>query len=282
MDCHGDDEPEAGLSLTKFKELASLGTNRKVWRTIGEKLQGNEMPPPDADVHPKADEAAAIADLIESELTRSACAGPINPGRVTIRRLNRVEYNNTIRDLVGVDFKPAEDFPNDDVGYGFDNIGDVLSMPAMLLEKYLAAAEKIVDKAIVVDDPDKRRAASARARLEGAGSPVEEDARAFTSEGEASMRLDVPRDGDYLLTVQASGEQAGPEAIKMSVRLDDKEIKQFEVANQRFNPIAYKFKQHFSARREDRRCISERLLQNKRPGRKGRASRRPKSICPVR
>ena len=64
-----------------------------------------------------------------------------NVGRVTIRRLNRTEYNNTIRDLVGVDFKPAEDFPADDVGYGFDNIGDVLSVSPLLLEKYLSAAE---------------------------------------------------------------------------------------------------------------------------------------------
>src|SRR4249920_2199384 len=60
-----------------------------------------------------------------------------NVGRVTLRRLNRLEYNNTIRDLLGVDFKPAEDFPSDDVGYGFDNIGDVLSLPPLLMEKYL-------------------------------------------------------------------------------------------------------------------------------------------------
>ncbi len=78
-----------------------------------------------------------------------------NAGRVTIRRLNRTEYNNTIRDLVGVDFKPADDFPADDVGYGFDNIGDVLSVSPLLLEKYLSAAEAILDQAIVIADPPK-------------------------------------------------------------------------------------------------------------------------------
>src|SRR5712675_3547257 len=81
--------------------------------------------------------------------------GKLNVGRVTIRRLNRTEYNNTIRDLVGVDFKPAEDFPADDVGYGFDNIGDVLSVSPLLLEKYLSAAEAILDRAIVIADPPK-------------------------------------------------------------------------------------------------------------------------------
>src|SRR5262249_27970295 len=69
-----------------------------------------------------------------------------DPGRVTIRRLNRNEYNNTIRDLLGVKFKPAEDFPTDDVGYGFDNIGDVLAMSPLLMEKYLNAAAKILDE----------------------------------------------------------------------------------------------------------------------------------------
>ena len=100
------------------------------------------------------------------------CTGPRNDGRVTIRRLNRTEYNNTIRDLVGVDFKPAADFPNDDVGYGFDNIGDVLSLSPLLLEKYLSAAEAILDQAIVIADPPKptkERLGSLRARSGPAG-----------------------------------------------------------------------------------------------------------------
>ena len=72
-------------------------------------------------------------------------------GRVAIRRLNRAEYNNTIRDLVGLDLHPADEFPSDDVGYGFDNIGDVLSTPPVLLEMYLAAAEKVIGAAFRSD-----------------------------------------------------------------------------------------------------------------------------------
>jgi mono/diheme cytochrome c family protein len=242
-DCHGPDEPEAGIALTEFRDAGSMLTARKSWRLAAAKLQGGEMPPSDHYLQPKREQATAIADWIEAELRRTVCSGPVNPGRVTIRRLNRVEYNNTIRDLIGIDFKPAEDFPTDDVGYGFDNIGDVLSMPSMLLEKYLAAAQTIVEKAIVVDDPDRAPAQRVLgARLEGAGNPGEEDTRNLFSEGEASIRLEVPRDGEYLLTVQASGDQAGRDAIKMSVRLDDKEVKLFEVANARHNPIEYKTK----------------------------------------
>lgn len=69
-----------------------------------------------------------------------------NPGSVTLRRLNRSEYRNTVRDLVGIDFEPADDFPGDDVGYGFDNIGDVLTLPPILMEKYLCLPTRLADE----------------------------------------------------------------------------------------------------------------------------------------
>jgi hypothetical protein len=76
--------------------------------------------------------------------------------RVTVRRLNRTEYNNTIRDLIGLDLRPADDFPDDDTGHGFDNNADVLALPPILLEKYLAAAERVIDAAFR-DDSARRR-----------------------------------------------------------------------------------------------------------------------------
>src|SRR5262249_57907616 len=78
---------------------------------------------------------------------RPGCDGAPDPARVTLRRLTRAESNTTIRDLIGISFRPADSFPSDDVGYGFDNIGDVLSMPPLLMEKYLAAADKVVHAA---------------------------------------------------------------------------------------------------------------------------------------
>src|SRR4029077_4271175 len=105
---------------------------------------------------PEAAEMDRILKWIEATTTRVDCTKQYDPGRGTICRLKKTEYRNTIRDLVGVDFKPAEDFPADDVGYGFDNIGDVLSVSPLLLEKYLAAAETILDQAIVIADAPKR------------------------------------------------------------------------------------------------------------------------------
>ena len=128
--------------------------DRKVWDNVRHMLKAREMPPPERP-QPKAAEVEAVTAAIQGIFDRADAAAKPNAGRVTIRRLNRTEYNNTIRDLVGVDFKPADDFPADDVGYGFDNIGDVLSVSPLLLEKYLSAAEAILDEAIVIADPPK-------------------------------------------------------------------------------------------------------------------------------
>src|SRR2546426_10347469 len=102
--------------------------------------------PPENKPQPTPAERDLITRWVGSCFFQCDCKHP-DPGRVTLRRLNRAEYNNTIRDLVGVEFQPADDFPADDSGYGFDNIGDVLSLSPVLLEKYLAAAERILQAA---------------------------------------------------------------------------------------------------------------------------------------
>jgi mono/diheme cytochrome c family protein len=146
--CHGGAKPRARLALDKYKNEASVLENRLVWEQVAEYVRNKEMPPPSRPQQPSREERQLLINWIETTLKANACTGQKDPGRVTLRRLNRVEYNNTIRDLVGVNFQPAEDFPADDVGYGFDNIGDVLTLPPLLLEKYLAAAEKIVTLAL--------------------------------------------------------------------------------------------------------------------------------------
>jgi Protein of unknown function (DUF1587)/Protein of unknown function (DUF1595)/Planctomycete cytochrome C len=144
--CHGGAKPKGKLALDKYADEAAALKDRKVWAHVAMSLRSGVMPPAGK---PKGEPAvtARIADWIEIELARVDCTKEKDPGRVTIRRLNRAEYNNTIRDLIGVDFQPAAGFPSDDVGYGFDNIGDVLSLPPLLLEKYLTAAEEIVSRA---------------------------------------------------------------------------------------------------------------------------------------
>src|SRR5262249_16477686 len=96
---------------------------------------------------PTAEEMAQLEHWIKYQAFAIDPANP-DPGRVTMRRLNRVEYHNTIRDLMGIDFASEVEFPPDDTGHGFDNLGEVLSVSPLLLEKYLQAAEEVVDKAV--------------------------------------------------------------------------------------------------------------------------------------
>ena len=105
--------------------------------------------PPIEEEQPEEKRRQAVATWLERELARIDRVTPPDPGRVTARRLNRTEYNNTIRDLLGVETRPADDFPQDDSGYGFDNIADVLSLSPVLMEKYVTAADAVAREARV-------------------------------------------------------------------------------------------------------------------------------------
>jgi hypothetical protein len=152
LNCHSGEKPKADLALDKFADDAALLKDRKTWTRVLDVLKAGEMPPP-AKPQPMARERDAFAKLVGDVFDKHDRTAKADPGRVTMRRLNRVEYSNTVRDLVGIDFNPAEDFPSDDVGHGFDNIGDVLTLPPVLLERYLAAAETIMARAITPVPP---------------------------------------------------------------------------------------------------------------------------------
>ena len=145
--CHSAAARTADLDLDAYRSAESVHQDRSRWEHILEKLETRQMPPPSS---PRPDPAQRqqVIDWIKSEFDRADRNAKPDPGRVTARRLNRSEYNNTMRDLLGVDLRPADDFPADDSGYGFDNIGDALSLSPVLMEKYLAAAEKVVRAAL--------------------------------------------------------------------------------------------------------------------------------------
>ncbi|HEY2881621.1 MAG TPA: DUF1592 domain-containing protein [Pirellulales bacterium] len=150
-ECHNSKKLVADLALDKFKTLDSILASRDTFELVTRYVHTYQMPP-DEHPQPTETERATLCDWLNRQLHDYYAAHP-DPGRVTLRRLNRNEYNNTIRDLVGVGFQPADDFPQDDSGYGFDNIGDVLSLAPVLLEKYLSAADRILDEAIPTAPP---------------------------------------------------------------------------------------------------------------------------------
>ena len=158
---------------------------------------------------------------------------------MTMRRLNRVEYNNTIRDLIGLDFHPSDDFPADDVGYGFDNNGDVLSLPPLLMEKYLHAAQTIAEAAIVTR-PEARRLVDVdalHANHQGAGRAYGDSGWQLYGDGGAlTIDFTVVAPGEYHVVVKAFGQQAGPDPARMDVAVDGRSIAVVDVTATRGTP----------------------------------------------
>lgn len=141
-DCHGDGEKKGGVAFDELNADHGFADARDVWWKALKNLRAGLMPP-NQKPQPTPEQKELIAQWVKTTVFEIDPTNP-NPGRVTIRRLNRVEYRNTVRDLIGVDFDTQNEFPPDDTGHGFDNISDVLTLPPMLLEKYLVAAEKII------------------------------------------------------------------------------------------------------------------------------------------
>ncbi len=156
LECHEDPDPEADLRLDTSLDADSFATDAKKWALVLKRVRSGEMPPRPLPRPKKGELDPVLAALQES--LNAVAARNADPGSVTIRRLNRVEYANTIRDLLGVDFEVDDQFPADDVGYGFDNIGDVLSLSPLLMEKYLTAAEQIAAQTLTEETRSQRLA----------------------------------------------------------------------------------------------------------------------------
>lgn len=145
-DCHADGANKGNVAFDEFKSDQAVLDNHELWLKALKNLRAGLMPPPKKS-QPSPEQKERITRWIKGAVFEVDPQNP-DPGRVTVRRLNRVEYRNTVRDLLGVDFEVEREFPPDDAGHGFDNIGDALTLPPMLLEKYLAAAQRIVGKAV--------------------------------------------------------------------------------------------------------------------------------------
>jgi hypothetical protein len=250
-DCHAGAQPEAGLSFEPFATEADARARAGVWRKVRDKLHAGEMPPPSAP-RPEEKLLAAAQRWLDVRLRAGPGAWPIDPGRVTIRRLNRVEFENSVRDLFDTPLDVAAQLPPDEVGYGFDNMGDVLSVSPLLLEKYLAAAERIA--AAVVPGEELRRAAVRHFEAEAIEATLR-NCRFGTivnlySDGEVFTALDLPRDGDYVLRVRACGQQAGPEPCRMALRAGGRDLVHVDVPQPEDEPATFEAPVHLAGGRQ--------------------------------
>lgn len=210
--CHNDRMASGGLNVNSFLKPASLAERRDGWEKIIRRIQSGEMPPKGIPRPPSA-QTDALVKYIEAEFEKADRNTKPDPGRVVAHRLNRREYINTVRDLLGVGYHAERDFPTDDSGYGFDNISTVLTISPLLMENYLNAAETIAARATGLHPLPKK--------------PVE---IAYKAKEKTLRRIDVSTievthfvewNGDYILRVGLPGER-GPDAkpVAMGVWMD--------------------------------------------------------------
>ena len=236
--CHKGEKPKGELDLSSARDSEAIQRGRKKWESVSRMLALREMPPKKAR-QPSEAERLALRAAVDAELDRFDCDGAIDPGRPTIRRLSRYEYARTVRDLTGLEIELADDFPADDVGYGFDNIGDVLSLPPLLLEKYIDSAEKIAGRlfsTLAVGGAGLGHFEGELAAPQNK-TPNEHVRRADDSEKvagiysnhELSVIYEAREAGDYVLRARAYGSQAGPETVRMGFRIDGKTVGEAQV-----------------------------------------------------
>lgn len=218
FDCHTGKSPKAGFDLGRLSRLEEREWLGAVLH-VRDRVESREMPPVDyGELLP--DEVELLLGWAESRLAAGIGALAFDPGRVTIRRLSRVEYDNALRDLFRVSTDESARFPAENLGYGFDNIGDAASFSALHIEKYLAAASDVAAKVVDLADPDNpevRRVQGADMEVLHGRGGARGDAVKLVTNGTVRARFTVPRSGRYRLTVVASGDQAGDEPVRIGL-----------------------------------------------------------------
>jgi hypothetical protein len=213
--CHSQELKTADLSLEGL-DIARVGDDAATWEKVLRRVGANQMPPAGMP-RPGAAASTAFLAYLEAELDKYAAAHP-NPGRPTIHRLNRAEYSNAIRDLLALDINPGASLPADDTGYGFDNIGDVLSLSPILIERYMSAGRTV--SRLAVGDRDVKPEVDVftlprESRAPARGAPrvprterIDEDLP-FDSGGGLSFQHTFPLDAEYVFKIQAGGPGGG-------------------------------------------------------------------------
>ena len=213
--CHNERLLTGNLALDDI-DMEHVGADAEVWEKVLRKLRTQAMPPPRRP-RPDAETYGAFATWLETALDRAAAAEP-NPGRPTIHRLNRLEYANTVRDLLHLEIDSGTMLPADDLAYGFDNNADILTVAPGLLERYMSAARKV--SRLAVGDPTIEADA---VRYPLSSLLVQDDRMSedlpFGSRGGAAVRHHFPLDGEYVVRL-ALRNPGRREPQEIDVRVD--------------------------------------------------------------
>lgn len=223
--CHGGEKVKGKIDLRRI-DPAKPGERLDMWQDIIDAVDLGDMPPEDE---------PQLSDFERERILAFARGleyqGERNPGHVTVRRMNRTEYDNTIRDLLGVDIAPAKGFPADDVGEGFDNIGEVLTIPPLLMEKYLTAADTVLDAAIVPGQvvlPYQPNELPFVVAGEEQSPPGGDGPRTLEEAGALVIYANFPVEGRWDLQVTAAAERVDKQPGALLVRMEGDNGPEFE------------------------------------------------------
>jgi len=240
-DCHGNGISKGGVTLDAFASDAEVTARPELWHAVLRNVQAGLMPAHEEGVaRPSPEELRTLAGWIKYGALGIDPADP-DPGHVTVRRLNRAEYRNTIRDLLGHDFNSEVEFPPDDSGGGFDNNGEVLTVSPMLLEKYLSAAETIVEKAVprVARVLRERTFSGREFRAPGGGGPSGDQLNARRAARVArSLTVDTADRYRIVFELETRGTfDFDPSRCRLIARVDGREVFAEEVAWSERRPL---------------------------------------------
>lgn len=232
-DCHSADDPDNRIHLLEAEKVGQLLDSWNHWSSAGHQLRNRTMPPADAE-QPSDEERIEISKWIDSYLKSSACNQKPYAGIVTTRRLNRTEYTYTIRDLTGFEFNFSEIFPTDGSGgEGFDNNGETLFLPPLLLEKYLESAHLIIDEVVV--SPTLYKKVYAKNLLPKINN-LKTDFRTIKAGQTVSLLVNIFEEADYRVHFELKSSSKLPSPFEVQVdgltsdrmKLEQKEPKRFE------------------------------------------------------
>ena len=234
VSCHNGRLKTAGLALDSL-DTERVGEHAEIWEKVVRRVRSESMPPLAAPRRPDKGTYTALAGWLEHALDSAAAENP-NPGRPSLHRLNRAEYANAVRDLLGVQIDPRLYLPADDSGYGFDNIADVLSVSPGLMERYMLAAAKI--GRLAVGDPTIRPTVVTykTSPLASQDDRMSEDLP-FGSRGGLAVRHHFPVDGEYLIKIRLQRTSTDvirgmTEPHRFEIRLDRASVKAFTIGGQ--------------------------------------------------
>ena len=166
-DCHGEGAQKGNFAMDELIALGNFSKHSKKWERVWKNIYNRNMPPANV-LQPFDPEISAILSWIE-EASFEHDPSKYDPGHVVLRRLNRIEYQNTVQDIFKVKINAKDYFPADDTGYGFDTISEVLTS-LLLMEKYLDMAEIVMEKALGPIDDEGKTYRFASNQLKGGGA----------------------------------------------------------------------------------------------------------------